>query len=1518
MISPMTFLDTFSRASTSGWGQSDTGVVWRTTHNATFTVPTGQNYGLVTSGANVPMRLAYGDLSTIKVTKTTTDTIITRIMWESSLANPLTDFGPTLGVMDNSTFYFAAIQDNYSELIIGVYLKGTRRELAKVKNVALAKNKQYWMKFQRTATGLYLKIWEVGKIEPTAWRLTSGLYTGYGAPKAGNPGFFNRGAKDAYKVRIYDYGYRTSSAGYGATRVYDNFSRVVTNNWGTADTGQVWDGSHVTDPTSYAESPSISTSTSSGGYGLVTTNNVERNYMIGPNTPTDREINATIMMNTAADGLGKTRIGLRGVRGYVSGLFRPLGYMLQITTGTSELHIFERPGINATYTSIATGAASEIIQTGKQYRVRFQVKGSTMKAKVWAANASEPSGWQITVTDTTILSGAAWIGFANSTVSNRSFYVFSFESDTPAPDVTPENPNPDKNYTVLDRIDLMDVNDTSMSIRAFYREDVNNNSVLTLKYKESSKSTFTTVAANGYNRVSKYANFSISGLTKGKNYDIIVSVSDPDGAIGGDEMETVFGTTSFGLETGSAVVTNILPEQVTIEATYRSDLNASSTATLQSRKITQNTSLVEDYFNDAQAGQTLQNYNSSVGGEWIKHTISTGYADTMYRSNGFYTSTKYITDKVLYYHSITAPTDRYKVSGHFYLAGSQGNLGVAGRISVDSETYYAGGFNHDENVWELFKMVAGTKIVLGTHEMEFNGAETVTIQLDINEIQKSLYVNDTLMIEVEDNTITSGTRVGFYASNILEGTYNNQPILQIFSASYRTTESGWVSHGNMVANRSLNKFVGVATGLSPDTVYEFSVTYNDAQVYGVNPQLTVAMTPGKSSAFRFIGAITSYSSAVVAAKVDYDTNRNSTLSYRYRAVSDLIWTTVGFDKVVKYRDQGRFELTIANLRPSTTYEVEVILTDPDGLLEGTPSRIRGLFTTKGYLTNEVTHEKYYIWKIYNRKGGYLGTIHDAPQPEFSIHENGGVTDLGVPLYRKFSEMDADNLIGFQHRIDVWALDPSSNGMGPNLISDPDHNEGGWVIGETSGDIGRNSVIDPTGGPDGGKALKISSSVATEWPQASNPILIRDSVPLVVSCVARATGSKLRMYVRAFDASDQGFDTSDDQAETVGPDWQKISLTYTPPPNTRYIRVYVENDNKGTMWADKFEVRAKEIKVYSGFIESYTPRIDANGESVAVQVLGLASFLSDDYIEFLQFVENQPQKDALAGRLNRGAADPADMLKYVIDEGRKSNPLFPLYYTEESIKYTGQLMQYTFRDQQLRHCMDKIRDLCPAGWYYYIDADGLVYLQGPQHATTHYLRIGVEVSSFEVEKSIRNLKNYIRVKGRQDADMSEPGAEGSIHYVTFDQESIDRYGKRVSIINDSQIIDHESARIIGDGRLEENNKEEQRAKCIVPDEKLLRHSTGSLKGYNIEAFKPGDKVIITDPESGTRYSYWNKMAWAEDAWDINEVFHPVPEGVPIKTISYKSDEVHLELSERPPSQVGDYAKLYRWMSLKDKE
>jgi hypothetical protein len=56
-------------------------------------------------------------------------------------------------------------------------------------------------------------------------------------------------------------------------------------------------------------------------------------------------------------------------------------------------------------TTTVVGTVPFAAAAGTAYTIHFRVVGSTLTANVWAASGPEPSGWMITVTDTSLTSG---------------------------------------------------------------------------------------------------------------------------------------------------------------------------------------------------------------------------------------------------------------------------------------------------------------------------------------------------------------------------------------------------------------------------------------------------------------------------------------------------------------------------------------------------------------------------------------------------------------------------------------------------------------------------------------------------------------------------------------------------------------------------------------------------------------------------------------------------------------------------------------------------------------------------------------------------------------------------------------------------------------------------------------------------------------------------------------------------------------------------------------------------------
>ena len=1508
-LAPITILDTFSRTVSNGWGTSDSGQIWTSTSTSNTV---GSSAGNMASAAGTGLVQTFINFTAVanSIPEQESCEVVVRVQYTGSDLYPSTDFGPILQKQASTdTFYYATLQGSYGEVAVGCYIDGVRWEISRT-SFSAAKNVWHWMRFKRLGSNLYLRIWKEGTTEPTSWTITTTTWTGAYPPRAGSAGMFRRGTTSTYNVRVANWYFYTLEDTVSTAPVSDLFNRQTNEGWGVSQSKHPWEGHVSVDPYNLILPKQGNTAATSGGQGIIPIDiSGLRLGIIGPSTSGGTEVFAKASISTVVAG-SYLKFGIRGKVTQSSGNFQGYGYALQVQGGTNEIKIVRRNTAGGTTTAIATGTMATTMAANIIYSYRFQIDGTTLKGRGWIDGTTEPSTWQVTVIDTTFVNGRAWVETAQTAGTAATAKLTRFTIQAPTPDGAGA-----VNYTSTGGVFLVSSADTSLTLDATYTNDADADNSAAFAYKLASASTWTTfIGTPTVNRTTKTWQAIITGLAYKSTYNVRVTFSDPDDVHGANPMIGTFNTSGNSVSTKVITATNLTATTADVTVTYDDDADANSTVTLSQRVTTREQIIVEDTF-DSDNEVYLQNHFTNNGVAWAKHPLTTTDTQALIRNSRLVATNTNLSDITAYYVNGTSPTSEYDVVADFYTAKLDATIMVMGRFNPTTLTGYGIGYNNAVGQWELRRMNLGVVVVIGTSLQELDLDNIYTVRLIIRNAYKSVEIDGVEIIRSTDNTLTTAWYAGYYATNLIAGSSVNHILIDNFKWSYRTAAGSWTTVGAMSVNRATKTFTKSVTDLVTDTVYDFQATFADStSVQGSNPIIATAMTIGQAVKLKALGVATQPTAAVIDILYEYDTNNNSNISIQYRSIRNTIWQTILSSDIVatRYTPVKRFTTTLAALRPATTYEVRAIVDDPNGLIEGSARELRGLFTTSGLQAGESRRAKYYLWKVYDPAGRYLSTLTDVPDPKYTFDENGGNTNLNVTLLKRISDIGTgvNAIIAHQNRIDVWVLDPSSEGLGPNIIDNGDMvPSGGWSLG-----VG--ASFDLTGGPDGSSSLKFSHTTVNEYETVSNPIELITNVPLTLGAICRSQGARLAMYAKAYNNLDVQLDQSDEIAETVGTDWQQLRVTYTPPVGAVYVRMAFRNRGIGTMYADMADVRAKEMMVYRGNIESYSPKFDNTGESVDVEVLGLVSQLSDDYLEHLQYVRIQSSVDQTLNKQNRGPADPATIFRDVIDYARKTNPRCQLYYTNESINPTGTLIEYTFRDQQLRAIMDKTRELCPPNWHYYIEPDGLVVLRGPEHVTTHILKSNVNIQSLTIERSIRNKKNYIRVKGRQDDDKSELDGFGSINYTAFDQASIDKYGRRVMFIKDTQIATPDVAELYGDGRLEEMNKEELRATVVVPDEKSIETIDSILIGYNIESFKPGDLVRIYDPVAGPRNTYWDQFVWDQESWDVSQHYLPLPDAVPIKSIKIDGVKATLELSQRQPSAVSNYGKLSRWISKQE--
>lgn len=111
-------------------------------------------------------------------------------------------------------------------------------------------------------------------------------------------------------------------------------------------------------------------------------------------------------------------------------------------------------------------------------------------------------------------------------------------------------------------------------------------------------------------------------------------------------------------------------------------------------------------------------------------------------------------------------------------------------------------------------------------------------------------------------------------------------------------------------------------------------------------------------------------------------------------------------------------------------------------------------------------------------------------------------------------------------------------------------------------------------------------------------------------------------------------------------------------------------------------------------------------------------------------------------------DPSDILRSIVDFARGRG--MRINYTSDSIVDTGTTVSYTFRGQTVKEAIEKVLELCPAGWFYYYDfGTDTIYLRERSTTPDRWLRQGQTVVDGKIIKTIEQVVNDVLFTGGGD-------------------------------------------------------------------------------------------------------------------------------------------------------------------------
>lgn len=155
-----------------------------------------------------------------------------------------------------------------------------------------------------------------------------------------------------------------------------------------------------------------------------------------------------------------------------------------------------------------------------------------------------------------------------------------------------------------------------------------------------------------------------------------------------------------------------------------------------------------------------------------------------------------------------------------------------------------------------------------------------------------------------------------------------------------------------------------------------------------------------------------------------------------------------------------------------------------------------------------------------------------------------------------------------------------------------------------------------------------------------------------------------------------------------------------------------------------------------------------------------------------------------------------------------------YVTERDFEATGLSLTYTFVVATIYDALKKILELCPTGYYMYIDP-GAAEIDIRQMSTTPDFTVvrGRHINELSLVLSIEQIKNYLLLSG------GDTGGGVNLYRDYRDTESTSSFGIRTAIKSDNRVTNTTTADAIGDTFIEENADETQETSLTVLNEHI---------------------------------------------------------------------------------------------------
>lgn len=253
-------------------------------------------------------------------------------------------------------------------------------------------------------------------------------------------------------------------------------------------------------------------------------------------------------------------------------------------------------------------------------------------------------------------------------------------------------------------------------------------------------------------------------------------------------------------------------------------------------------------------------------------------------------------------------------------------------------------------------------------------------------------------------------------------------------------------------------------------------------------------------------------------------------------------------------------------------------------------------------------------------------------------------------------------------------------------------------------------------------------------------------------------------------------------------------------------------------------------IYIGYISLIEREVNSSGkENCVIHCLGHYTKLELDILkdgtQTTLYSNSTDGLTTVSG--DQDAADIGHMARAIMDRYNAENSDSKLGYDFDDVPNAAVTATYGFEQKTYREALNEIKEMMPAGVYYYFDELGKLKFKLFQTTTaTHKFIFGRHFNNVKIERSMEKIRNFLLIwNGEAGADKVYK------HYQSND--SIARYGRRTETLNNYGINDTDAADLIGEKFLAECSEPAVKIICSILD------NNENANGYDIESVNPGD-------------------------------------------------------------------------------